>query len=60
MNRQEALEQYKNNKDLRDANLNGADLNGADLRDANLNGADLRGADLRGAYIYLGNRRVVL
>ena len=34
---------------LRDANLRGADLRGADLPFANLRGADLRGANLRDA-----------
>ena len=35
--------------DLREANLQGADLREADLREANLQGADLRGANLQGA-----------
>ena len=37
--------------DLRNANIDGADLRDADLRYVNLYGADLRGADLRGANI---------
>jgi len=43
--------QYANlqGADLRDANLQYANLQGADLRGANLRGADLRGANLRGA-----------
>ena len=40
---------FKDNVNLRGADLCGADLRGADLRGANLRGADLRGADLRGA-----------
>ncbi len=51
----------KNDADLSDAYLSGADLSDADLRgaylsdaylrDADLRGADLSGADLRGAYL---------
>lgn len=37
--------------DLRGANLMGADLRGAFLQRADLEGADLVGADLRGAYL---------
>ena len=37
---------FKDNVNLRGADLCGADLRGADLRGANLRGADLRGADL--------------
>jgi len=37
--------------DLREADLRGADLSGADLSEADLRGADLSGADLRGAYL---------
>ena len=35
--------------DLSDADLEGANLEGADLRYANLDGANLKGADLKGA-----------
>ena len=52
----------KNGADLRDADLNGADLRGAYLRDADLNGAylvdaNLRGADLGGADLGDANLR---
>jgi uncharacterized protein YjbI with pentapeptide repeats len=41
----------KNKKDLRDANLIGANLRDADLGGAYLRGADLGGANLGGAYL---------
>ena len=43
--------------DLRDANLWDADLQGADLRDANLQGANLQGAKLRDANLQGANLR---
>ncbi|OYZ07674.1 MAG: hypothetical protein B7Y36_19020 [Novosphingobium sp. 28-62-57] len=40
---------YRNDADLRGADLRGADLSGADLSGADLSDADLRGADLSDA-----------
>ena len=50
-------EAVKNDADLCDANLRGADLRGADLCDADLRGADLGGADLCGADLRDANLR---
>ncbi|WP_281070699.1 pentapeptide repeat-containing protein [Oceaniglobus trochenteri] len=50
----------RNDADLCDANLRGANLRGADLCDANLRGANLRGADLCDAdLLCMGNMREV-
>ena len=57
MKREEALNKYAENQDLRGADLRGADLRGAGLRGADLRGADLRYADLRCADLHCADLR---